>query len=118
MSSHQKLGECLTDFRDSCNSDQQLRRMLSDWDRIILVKATDIESQYSLVVKDGTVFLEEAASPDGADMTVIAGCELLVEIFSGLITPTEPYLSGSLRVMGTEEDVIRLDFISLMIWGE
>jgi hypothetical protein len=41
-----------------------------------------------------------------------------VDLFSGRITPTEPYLNGTLRVLGSEEDVMRLDFISLMIWGE
>jgi hypothetical protein len=39
-------------------------------------------------------------------------------MFYGDITPTQPYLNGTLKVLGTEDDIVRLDFISLMIWGE
>lgn len=117
MPSYEELKECLAQFRDRCNTDQQLRRMLSDWDRTILVRATDLPSECLLVVKDGEVFLEDGGTGK-ADLTVMADSQLLADLFSGRITPTEPYLNGSLRVLGTEEDVMRLDFISLMIWGE
>ncbi|MGB9887654.1 MAG: SCP2 sterol-binding domain-containing protein [Moorellales bacterium] len=117
MSGHEELGECLADFRDRCNADPQLRRMLADWDRTILIQATDADSSYVLIVKDGTVFLDHGQAGQ-ADLTVSAKLDLLVDLFSGRITPTEPYLNGTLRVLGREEDVMRLDFISLMIWGE
>jgi hypothetical protein len=39
-------------------------------------------------------------------------------MFFGDITPTEPYLNGSLKILGSEDDITRLDFISLLIWGE
>ncbi|MCR4420309.1 MAG: SCP2 sterol-binding domain-containing protein [Clostridia bacterium] len=119
MATHEELGECLADFRDRCNADPQLRRLLLDWDRDILVQATDADSSYVLTVRDGTVYLDHRGGEVGRpDVTVSAEIALLVELFSGRITPTEPYLNGTLKVLGTEEDVMRLDFISLMIWGE
>lgn len=117
MPNFEELRECLAKFRDRCNSDQQLRQMLRDWDRLILVRATDLAAECFLAVRDGEVFLEEGVAAQ-ADLTVMADSQLLTDLFSGRITPTEPYLNGSLRVLGTEEDVMRLDFISLMIWGE
>lgn len=117
MAANEELRDSLTLFCDRCNSDQQLRPMLKDWDRNILVKATDIPSEHYLMVKNGDVTLQRFDADD-ADLTVIGDGQLLSELFSGYISPTEPYLNGSLRVLGTEEDVMRLDFISLMIWGE
>jgi hypothetical protein len=49
---------------------------------------------------------------------VISDSETLADIFYGDITPTGPYNNGTLRIIGSEDDIIRLDFISLMIWGE
>lgn len=117
MATRDELLTCLAQFRDRCNADAQLRPMLADWERTILIRASDLPAEHLLIVRGGQVYLEPAAA-DGADLTVIAESGLLADLFAGRITPTEPYLNGSLRVLGTEEDIMRLDFISLMIWGE
>lgn len=117
MATHQELTESLATFRDSCNANERLRAMLADWDRIILVQATDIPSAHTLIARKGEIFLQEGA-PDNPDMKVMADSEILADLFYGDITPTEPYMNGTLQVVGSEEDVLRLDFISLLVWGE
>ncbi len=91
--------------------------MNRDWDRVIAIEATDVESRHTLILKKGQLSLQEGF-PEDPDLTVISDSETLADIFYGDITPTEPYNNGTLRIMGTEDDIIRLDFISLMIWGE
>jgi putative sterol carrier protein len=91
--------------------------MNRDWDRVVVIKATDVDSLHTLILKEGVVSLKEGAL-NSPDLTVISDSETLADIFYGDMTPTEPYNNGTLRIMGSEDDIIRLDFISLMIWGE
>ena len=117
MASHGEITESLKVFRDSYNANERLKVMNRDWERVVVVQATDIESWHTLVVQKGEVSMREGA--DGApDLTVISDSETLADIFYGDITPTEPYNNGTLRIIGAEDDIIRLDFISLLIWGE
>lgn len=117
MATHEEITDSLSVFVDKYNKNERLKVMNRDWDRVVVVKATDIDSQHTLTLKDGVVSLKEGAS-DNPDLTVISDSETLADIFYGDITPTEPYNDGTLRVMGSEDDIIRLDFISLLIWGE
>jgi len=117
MATHQEIGESLEAFCESYNKNEKLKEMNRDWDRVVLVKANDIDSQYTLSLKNGVVSVTEGA-PEDPDMTVESDSETLADLFFGEITPTEPYMNGTLKISGSEEDVLRLDFVSLMIWGE
>ncbi|HOV80786.1 MAG TPA: alkyl sulfatase C-terminal domain-containing protein [Bacillota bacterium] len=117
MATHGEITESLKAFADSFNKNERLKIMNKDWDRVVLIKANDIESQHTMTLKNGVVSLKEGAA-DNPDLTVISDSETLADIFYGDISPTEPYNNGTLKIMGTEDDIIRLDFISLMIWGE
>lgn len=117
MATHLEITESLQVFKDGYNENERLKIMNRDWNRVLVIKATDIDSLHTLTVRDGVVSFQagEAESPD---LTVMADSEILADIFYGDITPTDPYNNGSLRIIGQEDDIIRLDFISLMIWGE
>jgi putative sterol carrier protein len=91
--------------------------MNRDWDRTVLVLANDIESVHTMVLKDGELSLRQGRQGE-PDMTVISDGDTLAAMFFGDITPTEPYLNGTLKIIGSEDDIMRLDFISLLIWGE
>lgn len=117
MATHWEITESLKAFTDNYNKNERLKIMNRDWDRVVVVRATDVESQHTLTVREGVVSLKEGPS-DNPDLTVISDSETLADIFYGDITPTEPYNNGTLRIMGSEDDIIRLDFISLLIWGE
>ncbi len=117
MATHDEIRESLEVFCKGYNGNEKLRVMNKDWDRVVLVKATDVNSEHTLVLKDGVVSLKDGA-PSSQEMTVISDSETLADLFYGDITPTEPYMDGTLKILGTEEDVLRLDFVSLMIWGE
>lgn len=117
MASHEEITNSLKAFVEGYNRNTQLKAMNRDWNRTVLVQATDVPSQHTLVLRDGELTLLEGKAGE-ADLTVTAESDLLTRLFYGEITPTEPYLNGTLKVLGREEDVIRLDFISLMIWGE
>lgn len=117
MATHTEITESLKEFTDKFNRDARLKIMNRDWNRVVVVKATDVDSLHTLTLIDGEVILKEGAG-ENPDLTVISDSETLADIFWGDITPTEPYNNGTLRILGSEDDIIRLDFISLMIWGE
>lgn len=118
MASHEEIYDSLVVFCEGYNKNEKLKAMNRDWDRTVLIRATDLSSVFTLTVKDGDLSMNEGPPPGQAHLTVVGDSEMLVDLFYGDITPTEPYLKGTLKVLGEEDDVLRLDFISLMIWGE
>jgi len=117
MASHLEIKESLQAFKQNYDQNKRLKLMNKDWNRVILVQANDIACEHTLVLSAGDLSVHEG-SLGKADLIVAADSEILADMFYGDITPTEPYLNGSLKVLGSEEDIVRLDFISLMIWGE
>ncbi len=111
------LLETLQRFAAACNSNQRLQQMNHDWDRLILVQPDDADEEHWIRYRDGVAVIV-AGVGDPADLIVEGTSEVLVNIFSGDATPTEPYMSGDLRVRGSQDDVMRLDIIALLIWGE
>lgn len=117
MATHQEITASLEAFAGGYNANERLKIMNRDWDRVIQVLTTDIQSAHTLELKNGELTFREGGT-DNPDLTVLSDSEILADMFYGDITPTEPYMNGTLRIMGSEDDIIRLDFISLMIWGE
>ena len=117
MATHEEIKESLQEFTNSFNNNDRLKSMNKDWDRVVLIKATDVESVHTWTLKKGVLKLQEGETAD-PDLTVISDSETLADIFYGDVTPIEPYNNGTLRIIGTEDDITRLDFICLMIWGD
>jgi putative sterol carrier protein len=117
VASHLEIKESLQAFLQNYNQNERLKMMNKDWDRVILVKPNDIISEHTMVLLKGDLSLYEGKRGN-PHLTIIADSETLADMFYGDNTPTEPYLNGTLKVLGSEDDIVRLDFISLMIWGE
>lgn len=93
--------------------------MTQGWDRTIEVRATDLESADRLRVEGGRLALLEPSVPGApAEIVMEAESDLLADLFHGRIAPTDPYMSGDLILRASEQDVMRIDVITLMIWGE
>lgn len=117
MATHEEITESLEAFAKAYSENARLKVMNRDWDRNVLILAEDIESVHTLMLKDGDLSLSRVKTAE-PDLTVISNSDILADMFFGDITPTEPYMNGTLRIIGSEDDILRLDFISLLIWGE
>lgn len=117
MASHNEITNSLQAFAEEYSKNQRLKIMNLDWDRNVLVLAEDVESEHTLTLEKGELTMAEGKKAE-PDLTVISDSETLVDMFYGDITPAEPYMNGSLKIIGSEDDILRLDFISLLIWGE
>jgi putative sterol carrier protein len=117
MATHEEITEALMDYQVQCNQNQRLKRMNRDWSRVILIQANDTESTHTMTVIAGTIEKIEPKEADAPDIIVIADSETLCDMFWGDLNPSQKYLSGELTVQGSQEDIIRLDAISMIIWG-
>ena len=117
MATPEELAASLEHFRSSFNDNERLRVMSRDWNRIIHVQATDLGTDHTLEMREGELF-HRPETPATADIVLRGPSETLTDMFYGDISPTQPYMDGTLVVQGSQEDIIRLDFISLMIWGD
>ena len=115
MASAEEMRDSLDSFATSCNENERLKLMIKEWNRTIHVHATDLDSEYTLVTRDGAVSLTDGAIGT-ADMVVRANSEILTSVFYGEVSPNEPYNEGTLQVHGSENDILHLDFITAMLW--
>jgi predicted lipid carrier protein YhbT len=111
------LEHTLAEFARRVNEDPRLRQMIQDWDRTIRCVAADTGREAWLEVRQAAVRVAPAV-PAEEDVRLEGDESLLLGMFAGETSPTEPYLDGRLRVTGSQEDVLRLDILSLMIWGD
>jgi len=117
MATHEEINQSLEAFEKAYTGNSRLKVMNRDWDRNVLILAEDIESVHTLTLKGGNLSFGQGKIAE-PDLTVISNSDILADMFFGDITPTEPYMNGTLRIIGSEDDILRLDFISLLIWGE
>jgi len=90
--------------------------MNRDWNRVIHVQPTDQSANYTIRTADGKVSVE-SSTPADPQMVIRATSDILTSIFYGDVSPNEPYNDGSLLVQVSEADILRLDFITAMLWG-
>ncbi len=107
----------LQDFAQQCNHNERLRKMNRDWSRLVELLATDTGVTYWLRSDQGQI-TAGVGEIGGVDLKILAAEDVLRDVFSGVMTPTEPYNAGDLLVKGHQDDLMRLDIITLLIWGE
>lgn len=119
LASKEDLAEALGDFAARFAEEPRLKKMTLDWNRTILVAPDDAEdAEFTLCLTDGELSVAEGRPAGKAELVVRADTQTLVDLFLGEIAPTEPYMSGKLRIEASEADTMRLDVITLMIWND
>ncbi len=109
--------QVLENFARECNSNDRLRQMNREWNRTIVIRETDSGNAYWLRSQEGTIQSGEGSQFE-ADLEVEGSHDVIRSVFSGEMSPTEPYNAGDLLVKGRQDDLMRLDIITLLIWGE
>jgi putative sterol carrier protein len=119
MSTQVQIREALEGFARRFAAEPRMKAMTAGWDRTIEIRATDLATTERLRVEGGWLKVLPPDEPPGpAEIVMEARSELLCDLFSGRIGPTEPYLSGELILRASEEDVMRIDVLTLMLWEE
>jgi len=114
------LDDCLHGFQNTFNANESVKKLVRGWDRSIVVEATDTESVLTMIVHDLSIKAIKVGS-DGEDFDSVihlqASEENLIRIFSGDYNPANALIDGELAVFSSEKDKVKLEAISMVIWG-
>ncbi|MCL8268332.1 SCP2 sterol-binding domain-containing protein [Leptospira weilii] len=111
--------ECLTLFQEKVNENPRMKTLLKNWNPIILVESNDLNDKYFLTIRDTKIVdIQNNYSEDINHLIHLrANSENIVSVFSGKLNPANAFLNGTLEVFAQEKDQIKLDAISLVLWG-
>jgi putative sterol carrier protein len=118
MTDPEALGAVLAQFARACSENERLCQMNRDWFRTIAIRPEDLGREFWLRSEGGPVRMLSEPPEGEPDLVVEAPADVLAAVFGGEAPPTQPYMDGTLRVRGHQDDLMRLDIISLLIWGE
>jgi len=113
------LQECLANFQTTFNDNARVKKLIKGWDRAVVVDATDTGNVHSMIISDLTM----TDVRDGAVLDVPHPIHLqasqttLIEIFSGKYNPAHALIDGALAVFSEEKDKVKLEAITMVIWG-
>lgn len=114
------LAECLEDFRERFNSNPRAAKLVKNWNRRVMLEATDTGAAYTLVIEDQRVRSIDEGPADTDDEYLVhlqASYAILMEIFSGNYNPSTALLDGLLAVFSNERDKVKLEACAMVIWG-
>jgi putative sterol carrier protein len=118
MATSQEILEALADYQVQCNGNARLRRMQRDWTRLLHFHAEDSGDWFTMSVVKGEIVSYGPGTDGVPDIVVSTVSENLCDMFWGDLNPSRKYLQGEIRVKATQEDVVRLDAITMIIWPD
>ncbi len=118
MADWDELAEALADYTESCNGNDRLRKMQRDWTRTLHFVCSDTDTMFSMVVVRGEIVSTCEGHMATPDIVVTTTSEIFCDMFWGDLNPVQKYLRGEITVKGSQEDVMRLDAISFVIWPD
>jgi len=118
MATGQEIMEALADYQVQCNENKRLRKMQRDWSRLLHFIAEDTGDTFTMDVQKGEIVSLAAGAKGTPDIIVTATSENLCDMFWGDLNPSQKYLQGEIKVKATQEDVVRLDAITMIIWPD
>jgi putative sterol carrier protein len=118
MAGWDEIEEALADYTVSCNDNERLRKMQRDWSRMLHFSCSDTGAMFSMEVHEGEILATAAGHVGTPDIVVTTDSETFCDMFWGDLNPVQKYLRGEITVRGSQEDIMRLDAISYVIWPD
>ncbi len=118
MATQAEITEALADYTIQCNNNQRLRRMQRDWSKLIHFIANDNDSRHTMTVVKGEITKVVEGLEGTPDIIVETDSETLCDMFWGDLNPSAKYLRGEIKVKASQEDIMRLDAITMIIWPD
>ena len=106
----------LDDYRQRCNDNARLRKMLRSWTRLVHFTATDTGDVFSVTIDKGEITDVQEGAAGTPDLVISATSEDLTDMFWGDLNPAAKYLTGEIAVKGSADDVMRVDAMASLIW--
>jgi putative sterol carrier protein len=117
MATREELREALDDYVEQARKSDRVVRSLRKWNCVIYLEALDISAGFTMVIKDATATVYDGVQ-DTPDLIVQGSSEDLCNIFWCDANPASNYMQGAIKTKGAQENVMRLDAMSLLIYLE
>lgn len=117
MATREELREALDDYLQQAQKSERVIRSLRNWNCVIYIEATDINASFTMVIKDTKTTVHDGVY-DKLDLIVKGSSEDLADIFGCDANPASNYMQGSIKTQGAQDNVMRLDAMSLLIYLE
>jgi putative sterol carrier protein len=118
MADQKELLEAMQEYTRLSNGNARLKKMNRDWTKVIQFHTTDTHEDYIMKIASGEIIETKPGTESQSDIVISSTSEIFCDMFWGDLNPTQKYLSGELQVRGSQEDIMRLDAISAVIWPE
>jgi len=118
MATSQEILDALADYQAQCNGNKRLRKMQRDWSKLLHFVADDTGDKFTMNVVNGEIISFGSGAEGAPDIIVSATSEDICNMFWGDLNPSQKYLQGEIRVKASQEDVVRLDAITMIIWPD
>ena len=106
----------LDDYRQRCNDNARLRKMLRSWTRLVHFTSTDTDAVFTVTIDKGEITDVQDGAVGTPDLVISATSEDLTDMFWGDLNPAQKYMTGEIAVKGSAEDVMRVDAMASLIW--
>ncbi|HXZ96852.1 MAG TPA: hypothetical protein VEG37_07400 [Burkholderiales bacterium] len=117
-SSAPSLSETLEKFRSTVNGDSRLTNILRGWEPVIMIEVPNAGWRRYLPVHECRIAEITSDFKDASHIVRLRSSEeTLIAIFDGRYNPVEAFFNGELELFATDNDQVKLDAISLVLWG-
>ncbi len=117
MATREELREALDDYVANAGSNERVQRALKSWSCVIYIEASDVGASFTMTIASGKASIEDGSTAP-PDLIVRGNSEDLTNIFWGDENPASNYMQGAIKVQGSQDNVMRLDAMALMIYLE
>ena len=117
MAAYEELREAITDYLEQAHKNARVVRSLRHWNCGIYVEAVDLEQGFHLQVRNSQITMCDEL-PEKPDLIVRGTSEDLADIFWCDANPASAYIQGAITSQGSQDHMMRLDAVSLLIFLE
>jgi len=110
----EELLEAFAEWRARSNANPRLTKMVKGWDRVIHFTTTDTDEAFTMAVRDQLLSELTVGRVGEPDVIVSGSSEDFCDMFWGDLNPSEKYMSGEITLRGSQQDVMRIDAISMV----
>lgn len=114
MATREELAEAYADWRERSNANPRLRKMVRGWDRVVHFTTTDTAEGYTMEVRRQELSELVDGHVGQPDVIVTGSSEDFCDMFWGDLNPSEKYMSGEITLAGSQQDVMRIDALSMV----
>lgn len=114
------LPDVLAEFKARFNDNPRAKKLVTGWNRMVLLDATDSGQRYALMVQDGVLVEVRKVTEfqEGAEDLVHLQADesVLSEIFSGKYNPATALVDGAMAIFSKDKDKVKLEALAMVIW--